>query len=79
VFPPGMSSNARRWALVIGALIAFALPKQVECGYPGARCAKAVGKEVCTRSELEPWGFYLIESVVGRDVGFAYSTTDDCR
>ena len=29
--------------------------------------------------ELEPFGFYLIEKLAGADVGFAYSSGDDCR
>jgi hypothetical protein len=68
-------------AFAIGAVIAFALPKHVECGYPGGTC-KSTGTrrgEVCTPYEVEPWGFYLIEYVAGRDLGFAYTSGDDCR
>ncbi len=74
-----MTSSGRRWAFFIGLLVAFALPKRVECGYPGATCQHVVGKEACSSYEVEPWGFYLIEYVAGRDVGFAYSSGDDCR
>ena len=69
-----MTSSGKRWAFLIGVLLAFALPKRVECGFPGATCAITRGKEVCTRYEIEPWGFYLLENVLGRDVGFAYSS-----
>jgi hypothetical protein len=70
-----MSSGGKRIAFLIGILVAFALPKQVRCGYPGNVC----GQVTCGYYEVEPWGFYLIEYVVGRNVGFAYSTGDDCR
>jgi hypothetical protein len=70
-----MSSGGKRIAFLIGVLVAFALPKQVRCGYPGKVC----GQTGCGYYEVEPWGFYLIEYVVGRNVGFAYSTGDDCR
>jgi hypothetical protein len=76
-----MTTSGRRWAFLIGALIAFALPKKVECGFPGGTCTHAGHRhgEVCTPYEIEPWGFYLIEHLAGRDVGFAYSSDEDCR
>lgn len=70
-----MSSSGKRIAFLLGVLVAFALPKQVRCGYPGHVC----GQVNCGYYEVEPWGFYLIEYVVGRNVGFAYSAGDDCR
>ena len=74
-----MTSSGRRWAFLVGALIAFALPVHVDCGFPGARCrAVDFAGQSCTPYELEPAGFYAIEWLVGRDVGFAYSS-DDCR
>ena len=73
-----MTSNGRRWAFLIGCLIAFALPKRAPCGYPGAQCEQIVGGKSCFY-EVEPLGFYLIEYAAGRDVGFAYSSGDDCR
>ncbi len=78
---PRMTSSGRTWAAVIGILLAFLLPKKVECGFPGGTCAHA-GKragELCTPYEVEPWGFYLIEHLAHRDVGFAYSSDEDCR
>jgi hypothetical protein len=76
-----MTTRGRRIAFAIGALVAFALPKHVDCGYPGGTCQHAGGRhgEVCTSYEIEPWGFYLIELVADRDIGFAYSSGDDCR
>lgn len=66
---------------LLGALIAFALPKRVECGFPGGSCQQAgsLRGEVCTSYEIEPWGLYLIELLAHRDVGFAYSSGEDCR
>ena len=66
---PRMTSSGRRWAFLLGLVIAFALPKRVE----HATIAR------CTRYEVEPFGFYLIERAVGRGVGFAYESGDECR
>jgi hypothetical protein len=74
-----MTSSGKRLAFFAGVLIAFALPKHVECGFPGATCQVVRGKQLCTSYEVEPWGFYLVEYVIGRDVGFAYSSGDDCH
>jgi len=74
-----MSSSGRRWALLIGIVIAFAIPKRVDCGYPGAVCTRFDAGKTCGYYELEPWGFYLVEYVIGRNVGFAYSAGDDCH
>lgn len=73
-----MTSNGRRLAFFIGVTIAFMLPKQIECGYPGGTCERIVDRRVCHMYEIEPWGFYLLENVFHRDIGFAYSTGDDC-
>lgn len=66
-------------AFFIAVLIAFALPKRVECGFPGGMCARIVGKEQCIAYEIEPWVFYGLEHLLGRDVGFAYKTEEECR
>jgi hypothetical protein len=73
-----MTSNGRRIAGLIGLLIALALPKRVECGYPAGTCERIVDHRMCRTYEVEPFGFYLLESVFGRDIGFAYSSGDDC-
>jgi hypothetical protein len=71
---PRMTSSGRRWAALFGIALAFALPKRVERG-----THRNDRHELCTASEIEPFGFYLIERAVGREVGFAYSTSEDCR
>lgn len=74
-----MTSSGRRLAFFIGVAIAFALPKRVECSYPGATtCGRLVGRQWCTPYELEPFGFYLIEHLAGRNIGFAYTRGDGC-
>lgn len=71
-----MSSSGRRIAFLLGVLVAFALPKRVDCGYPGSACRRDAA---CGYYEIEPWGFYLIEYLAGRQIGFAYSSGDDCK
>jgi hypothetical protein len=75
-----MSTRGTHLALLIAFVIAFLLPKRVDCGYPGATCGHA-GKyrTICTDYEIEPLGFYTLELVVGRNVGFAYASESDCR
>lgn len=77
---PSMSTRGTHITIVIALIITFFLPRRVECGYPGATCGHA-GKwrTICTTFEVEPFGFYVIELLAGRDVGFAYSREDDCR
>lgn len=76
----GMSSNGKRLAALFGIAIAFFLPKHVECGFPGAACSHAGPfKLVCRDYEMEPLGFFLLESVAHRDLGFAYSSGEDCH
>jgi hypothetical protein len=74
-----MTSSGRRLAFLVAVLIAFALPKRVECGFPGRECAHLVGREQCTAYEIEPWVFYGLEQLFSRDVGFAYSSGEECR
>ena len=78
---PSMSSRGKQIAALIAILIVFFLPKRARCGYPGAEDCTRKGalSTTCTMSELEPLGLYVIELVVRRDVGFAYSTDDHCR
>jgi len=78
---PGMTSRAKQITGLIAIVIAMALPIHVECGYPGAKCHSRDGefRQVCKDYELEPLGFYLIELVATRNVGFAYSRGEDCR
>ena len=78
----GMSSSGMRWAFLFGFLLACALPKRVECGYPGAPSCAVEGvrlRVMCTPYEVEPFAFYMLELAFKRDIGFAYSTNRDCR
>ena len=75
-----MTTNGTRIAFAIAVLIVLALPKRVECGYPGATCRQpGKWRAICTSYEIEPLSFYLIELVARRDVGFAYESGEDCR
>lgn len=77
---PGMTSRGKRLAGLFALVVLFMLPKHVECGFPGARCGHmGVFKQVCKAWELEPLGFFLLEKLADRDVGFAYSSGEDCR
>jgi hypothetical protein len=79
---PSMSSRATRIAFAIAIVLALLLPKRVTCSYPGAICTHAgtgALRTTCTGFEIEPLGFYLIELIAHRDVGFAYEVGDDCR
>ena len=77
---PSLSSRGKRITFAFALAVVFALPKRVECGYPGGSCKHpGTFNRVCTSSELDPWGIYLIELLAKTDVGFAYSTTEDCR
>ena len=71
-----MTSSGRRIAFFIAVAIAFLLPKRVECGYANASCP---ADQRCVPYEIEPWGFYLIELLARRDIGFAYSSDTDCH
>lgn len=77
---PSMTTRGTRIAFTLAVVIGLALPKRVECGYPGATCGHAGnGRTLCTRYEIEPLGVYLFELVAQRDVRFAYESGDDCR
>ncbi len=77
---PGLSSRGKRITAFIAVIIAFLLPKDVECGYPGGECGRiGVFRQVCKNHELEPLGFYLIERLVERNVGFAYRSGEECH
>ena len=73
-----MTSNGRRLAGLVAVVVAFALPKRVECGYPAGTCERVIDHHTCHAYEMEPFGFYLLELVFSRDIGFSYSSGDDC-
>ena len=75
-----MSSRGKQLAVLFAICLGFFLPKHVPCGYPGGYCprAGALGL-VCTPYEVEPIGFYLLERLLERDLGFAYSSGETCR
>jgi len=76
---PGMTSRAKQITALIAILAALLLPRRVECGFPGGECLRLnKAGRVCTFSELEPVGFYLIEGLIGQNVGFAYSRSETC-
>jgi len=74
-----MTTGAMQRAWLLGLLIVFFLPKRVECGYPGAVCTRQQGRDICKMSEIEPLGFYGLESIFHRNIGFAYGTDDECH
>jgi hypothetical protein len=77
---PGMTSRGKRITALIAVIIAFLLPMHVECGYPGGQCGRiGVFRQVCKDYELEPLGFFLLERLFDRDVGFAYQRGEDCH
>ena len=77
---PGLSSRGKAITAVIALIIAFLLPKDVECGYPGGECGRiGTFHQLCKDHELEPLGFYLIEKLVSRNVGFAYRSGEECH
>jgi hypothetical protein len=74
-----MSTRGMRWAYLFGISLAFFLPKRVDCGRPGVQCNRpsSLGL-VCHDYEVEPWGFYGLEQLLDKDVGFAYSRDEEC-
>ncbi|HEY4238792.1 MAG TPA: hypothetical protein VGM88_03220 [Kofleriaceae bacterium] len=76
-----MTSNGKRAAALIGIVIAFALPKHTPCGVADIACKAHEGQfhRMCTPYELEPMGFFAIEYLVGRNVGFAYVSGEECE
>ena len=76
---PSMTARGRMIAGLIGITIAFMLPKRIECGM-GSNGCKRIGEGVgCSYYEVEPFGFYLLESLFRTDIGFAYEQSDSCH
>jgi hypothetical protein len=77
---PSMTTRGTRIAFAIAVVLALLLPKRVDCGHPGATCGHAGRwRTICTDFEIEPVGFYVIELIAHRDLGFAYATGEDCH
>lgn len=75
-----MSSRGKRIALLIALIVLFFLPKRVECGYPDAECGhRAILAQYCRYYEVEPAGFWVIEKLASRNVGFAYTNGESCK
>ena len=78
--PRGMTTRGKRITALFAVLIALALPKHVDCGYPDGTCGQLGAlKLMCTPYEIEPLGFFVVEKLLGRDVGFAYTSGERCR
>lgn len=76
---PSMTSRGRHIAAIVAILIVLFLPKRVECTH-GEKCFRRIpGNQTCGGYEIEPMMFYVLERVLDRDVGFAYSSGEDCR
>ena len=76
---PSMTTRGTQVAALIGILVVLLLPKRVDCGYPGATCSHpGRWRTICTSYEIEPMAFYWIELYAHRNIGFAYTTGDDC-
>lgn len=80
--PRGLSSSGKQWAALVALSLGMCLPKHVKCGYPAAAGTCQVQgpfRQTCEAYELEPLGFFLVELLIGDDVGFAYKSGQDCR
>lgn len=77
---PSMTSRGKRIAGVLALMILFFLPKHVPCGYPDGQCGhQGVLRLQCKPYEVEPLGLFALEKLAKRDIGFAYSSGEDCR
>lgn len=74
-----MTTSGRRTAFLFGVLLALSLPKQVPCEVPGRRCeVRDADDRACQPTDVEPFGVFLVEWLVRRDLPIAYSTRLDC-
>ena len=77
---PSMTSRGKQITVLIAILVGLALPKHVDCGVPGRQCSDlGMFRRLCTPYEVEPVGFFLLEKLLNRDVGFAYKSGETCR
>jgi hypothetical protein len=74
-----MTSRGRRIAFFIAVGVAMALPKREPCRFPGDECSQVThAARLCNSFETEPFGVYLIEYGLERDLGIAYSHDLEC-
>jgi hypothetical protein len=73
-----MSTRGRQTAAAFGILLALSLPKQVPCEIPGATCEVIDDHRSCQPTDVEPFGVFLLEWIVRRDLPIAYSTHLEC-
>jgi hypothetical protein len=79
VLGKAMTTRGRQTAFLFGIGLAFALPKQVPCEVPGRSCEVIVDRRPCRPVDVEPFGVFLAEWMLGRDLPIAYSQRVDCR
>ena len=74
-----MSKRLVIGAAVLAVVAALAMPIKQRCGAPGRTCASTVdaGGEVHYYYEIEPFGVFLIESVVGSDIPLFYTSGEE--
>ena len=73
-----MTTRGIRIAIAVAVLIVMLLPKRSPCRYPGEDCSVVVKGRVCTTTEVEPFGAFLLERLLHRDLGLTYSESGDC-
>lgn len=76
---PSMTTRGTRIAFAVAVLLVLLLPKRSKCHYPDEDCSQVINRQICTTEEMEPFGVYLIERVLHRDVGIAYSERRACE
>jgi hypothetical protein len=74
-----MTTRGRQTAFLFGVVLALSLPKQVPCEIPGAKCeVRDAGGRSCQPTDVEPFGIFLVEWLLRRDLPIAYSHRLDC-
>ena len=73
-----MTTRGIRIAIAVVVLLILLLPKRSPCRYPGQDCSEVVDGRLCTTAEVEPLGAYLLERLLHRDLGVAYSESRAC-
>lgn len=60
-------------------IVALAMPIKQRCGAPGRSCATAVDAngDVHFHYEVEPFGIFLVESVIGSNIPLYYTSGEE--